>query len=114
MPQRCIGFDLAAIERMNKKAAKTSSLSDGDLSEPDVDYKNKVIKLEKTVEMLSATNAYLNKRIGADIIDDSDSSSLSDIGELLEPVENNRHQQYDFQFASLYSFTTNVRTILFR
>lgn len=96
---------------MNKRANTESTLVDEDSSEPDIDYRNKIIKLENEVEMLSATNAYLNKRIGAKIIDDSDSSSLSDIDEGLEPVENTRHLQYDLQFASLYSFTTNVRNL---
>lgn len=98
---------------MSKKTTKTSTLTEEDLSAPYIDYKNKVIKLEKKVELLSATNAYLNKRVGADIIDDSDSSSSLDIDEVLETVENNRHHHYDFQLAGLYSFTTNVRNIPF-
>lgn len=93
---------------MTKRAEEASTSTDNDLSVPDMDYENKVIKLEKTVEILSATNVYLNKRVGADIIDDSD-SSFSDV-EVLEPVENSRYHQYDFQFARFYSFTTNVRS----
>lgn len=69
-----------------------------------------VVKLEKRVEELNTANVYLNKRIGADNINDSDESdsALSDDEETHDIIINTRHEEYDTQFASLYPFKTNV------
>lgn len=108
--KRCIGFDLDALKRINLSAIPSATQTESVENEQKTDYKNVVVKLEKKVEELNIANMYLNKRIGTDIINDSDEtdSALSDDEETNNIIINTRHEEYDTGFASLYPFKTNV------
>lgn len=61
--------------------------------------------------MLRSTNSRLNKRIGDEILSDSDDSVFSVDNYPSENVVNTRNYQLDGQFAKHHYFITNVRLI---
>lgn len=69
----------------------------------------KIIKLEKSNEMLTKSLNTANQRIGSEIVADSDSGgeSLND-SDLSMEVPNTREYQRDFEFAQKYFYITDV------
>lgn len=69
---------------------------------------NRVIKLEKQLETVKEANSRLSKRIGDEIIDDSDDSILSDGADDYSTNINTRYYQLDEQFSGGFYYLTNV------
>lgn len=88
----------------NSRETQTSDRSQTTAG-PDV-LLNKVIKLEKHLNLMGATLTKSNQRLGSEIISSSESEDLSDIE---KPVANTRYYERDGLFASKYFFITNVR-----
>lgn len=72
------------------------------------DFADKVIKLEKELEMVKEANAKLFKRIGDEVIDNSDDSILSNNDDEYSTNVNTRYHQLDAQFSGKYFYLTNV------
>lgn len=69
----------------------------------------KTIKLEKTNDLLVKSLEKANKRIGVEIVADTESSSDSlDDSDLAAAIPNTREFQRDSEFAPRYFYITDV------